>query len=175
MKWISGLLFVVFTVSLSFCGSSEQNIGSFDIEKVRQAAGGGDTTLAGGAAATPAPKENVTAVVLRVTAYLGVVIILIIGVAWFYRRGGLRAPRPGSPGAMDIIETLPLGQHRMLVMVRVMDEIYLLSNTATGMTLLDKIGGQKALDIIASSRGGGAILPFKDAFNNFMEKIKKPS
>jgi flagellar biogenesis protein FliO len=75
---------------------------------------------------------------------------------------------------MDIIETLPIGQNRMLLMVRILDEIYLISQTASSITMLDKIGGQKAMDIISSSKGGGTIMHFKDAFNSFMGKMKKP-
>jgi flagellar biosynthetic protein FliO len=168
--------FVAVVAAVPLSGAPQQDIGSFDIEKVRQAVGNGDTGLAG-APQAPAEREMATAVVLRITAYLGVVILLILGAAWFVRKGGFRPVRAGTPGAMDIVETLPIGQNRTLVMIRVMDEIYLVSQTANSVTLLDKIGGQKALDVIASSRGavGGAILPFRDAFNNFMGKIKKPS
>jgi len=154
-----------------------QDIGSFDIEKVRQAVGNGDSGPAAEASPAPVEREQVAKLALRVTAYLAVVIVLILAVAWFVRKGGLRPARSGPAGAMDIVETLSVGQNRTLVMVRVMDEIYLISQTVNTVALLDKIGGQKALDIIASSRegGGGAILPFRDAFNNFMGKIKKPS
>jgi hypothetical protein len=40
--------------------------------------------------------------------------------------------------------------------------------------LLEKIEGQRAIDLIASSKGGSSITQFRDAFNNFIGKIKKP-
>lgn len=153
---------------------AEGSIGDFDIEKVRTAVQRNDTGL-GEAAMPAAERESMTALVFRITLYLGIVIVLIVGIAWFVRRTGLKHLRTGGGGAMDVIETLSVGQNRMLLMVRVMDEIYLLSQTAAAITFIDKIGGQKALDIIASSKGGGTILHFKDAFNNFMGKIKKPA
>ena len=38
---------------------------------------------------------------------------------------------------------------------------------------LDKIEGNKAVELIASTKGGTSIVQFKDMFNNFMGKIKK--
>jgi flagellar biogenesis protein FliO len=170
-------MLVLLAVCFTAYGAGEPGggIGNFDIEKVRTATLHAGDTAAGPARTAPEPRENAPAIALRVTAYLGIVIVLILAVAWLVRKGGVRSMRPGGPGSMDIVETLQLGGGRMLIMVRVMDEIYCLAQTATAVTLLDKIGGQKALDIIASSRGGGTMLPFKDAFNSFMGKIRKPS
>jgi len=148
------------------------DIGNFDIGKVREAALSSDSTVSAHDTAVPVEREHVFSVIVRVVLYLVIVIVLIFGVAWFFRRQGLQAARGGG-GAMDIIETLPLGQNRMLVMVRVMDELYLLSQTVSSISLIEKISGQKALDIIASSKGGGTMLHFKDALNAFMGKMKK--
>jgi hypothetical protein len=55
-----------------------------------------------------------------------------------------------------------------------MDTVYLLGQTPTSIVLLEKIEGQKAIDLIASSKGGGgSVMQFKDVFNNFMGKNKK--
>ncbi|MBN1309552.1 MAG: flagellar biosynthetic protein FliO [Chitinispirillaceae bacterium] len=153
--------------------ADDGGIGDFNIAKVQKAArlnddGGGET------APPAAPRESITAVVLRMMLYLGIVVLLILAVAWFVRKSGLK-PLRGGGGAMDVVETLAMGQNRMLVLVRIMDEIYLVAQTPSTVTLLDKIGGQKALDIISASKGGGTVLPFRDAFNNFMGKIKKPA
>jgi flagellar biosynthetic protein FliO len=152
--------------------AGDQNIGDFDIEKVRNAVRTNDSSI-NGTASDAVVRESVTSLVLRITLYLGIVIVMIAGIAWLVKRGGIGAVRGGG-GAMDIVETLPVGQNRMLIMVRVMDEIYLVAQTSSAITLLDKIGGQKALDIIASSKGGGTILRFRDAFDHFLGKIKKP-
>lgn len=166
---VAALVILVISSSLFAAG---EDIGGFDIEKVRKAAQYSDTGLAD-APLPAAGRESMVMVTLRIILYLGIVIGLILAVAWFFRQKGLQAVRGGG-GAMDIIETLSIGQNRMLVIVRVLDEIYLLAQTASAVTLIDKIGGQKAMDIIASSRGGGTIMHFKDAFNSFMGKIKKP-
>lgn len=162
---------VILFISSSLFAEGE-DIGGFDIEKVRKAAQYTDTGLADASLPT-AERESLVPVVLRIMLYLGIVIILILVISWFIRQKGLQAVRGGG-GAMDIIETLSIGQNRMLVMVRILDEIYLVSQTPSSISLLDKIGGQKAMDIISSSKGGGTIMHFKDAFNNFMGKMKKP-
>lgn len=172
------LWLTVFFLLLSFMTANaddRENIGNFDIDKVREAVHSTDTGLA--ETETPLPgNESITLLVLRITLYLGLIIALIVFVAWVFRNRGLQVAIRGSGGgAMDVIETLPVGQNRMILMLRVMDEIYLLSQTATAITLLDKIGGDKAVEIISSSKGGGTIMPFKEAFNTFMGKIKKSS
>lgn len=162
----------VLVLSMQVSAVDTDNIGDFDISKVREAALTSDTTAGASEVAVPVEREHVFNVVLRLMLYLGVVIGLIAVCAWFFRRKGLQALRGGG-GAMDIIETLPVGQNRMLLMVRVMDEIYFMSQTSAHISLIEKIGGQKALDIIASSKGGGTIVHFKDALNSFMGKMKK--
>lgn len=165
------LLLVLLTGAGSLL-AEQRNIGGFDIDKVRKATQYADTGLG----ETPVPdngQESMVAVVMRIILYLGVVIVLILTVSWFFRRKGMQALRGGG-GAMDIIETLPTGQNRMLLIVRILDEIYLVAQTASSMTLLDKISGQKAMDIISSSKGGGTVMHFKDAFNSFIGKMKKP-
>lgn len=147
------------------------DIGNFDISKVREAATSGDS-LASLTSAPPVEREHVVSVIARVMFYLGIVVVIIMLAALFFKQRGLQSSR-GAGGAMDMIETLPIGTNRLLTMVRVMDEIYLLTQTASTVTLIDKIGGQKALDIIASSKGGGTMIHFKDALNNFMGKMKK--
>jgi flagellar biogenesis protein FliO len=74
---------------------------------------------------------------------------------------------------MDILETLPLGQNRSLVMVRVMDSILLLSQTPQTIVLLEKIEGAKAIELISLTKGGTSIVQFKDFFNTFIGKMKK--
>lgn len=74
---------------------------------------------------------------------------------------------------MDVLEILPFGQNRTITMVRVMDAVYLLGQTPQSIVLLEKIEGQKAIDLIASSKGGSSIVQFKDAFNSFLSKMKK--
>ena len=165
------LFLMALLLGVSSLSAQQKDIGGFDINKVRKATQYADTGLAD----TQVPdsgQESMVAVAVRIILYLGVVIVLIFAVSWFFKRKGMQALRGGG-GAMDIIETLPTGQNRMLLIVRILDEIYLVAQTVNSMTLLDKISGQKAMDIISSSKGGGTVMHFKDAFNSFMGKMKK--
>ena len=112
-SWMIFIFVITITAGTSIADSD--NIGNFDIEKVRKAAQQSDTL---GETVSPAEeRESITTLVLRVTLYLGVVIALIVGIAWVIRRNGLQSGRGSGSGAMDVIETLPIGQNRMLVMV----------------------------------------------------------
>jgi len=165
---------VVFIILASYVhnGTAQvEGIGKFDISKVREAAIADDSG-GGSLPEKTVERENVFSVIARIMFYLGVVVILIVIIALFFKKKARQGSR-GAGGAMDVIESLSIGANRMLVMVRVMDEIYLLSQTATAVVLIDKIGGQKALDMIASSKGGGTMIHFKDALNSFMGKMKK--
>jgi flagellar biogenesis protein FliO len=79
----------------------------------------------------------------------------------------------GGGNNMDTIEAIYFGQNRGAVLIRVADAVYLLGHTSENVVLLDKIEGEKAVELIASSRGGSTVMSFKDAFNNFMGKMKR--
>jgi hypothetical protein len=49
----------------------------------------------------------------------------------------------------------------------------LLSQTQSRIDVLDKVEGEKAVELIASSKGVVSISQFKDVFNSFMGKMKK--
>ena len=168
------IVFAVVMMTSSLAQEAAEDIGDFDIGKVRNAIYATDSGL-GETVAPEVKEEKLAAVIIRITVYLAIIISAILITAWFLRKNGMKAVRGGGGGAMDVIESISTGPNRSLTMVRVMDEIYLLSQTATNIEMLDKIGGQKALDIIASSKGGGTIMQFKDAFNNFMGKMRKTS
>ena len=138
---------------------------------------GADTALAGSAASIAGftrQPENYAIVLLRITGYLVLITALILCAAWAVRKigvAGVAKVRGGNN--MDIIETLYLGQNRGTALVRVGDSVYLIGHTPDNIVLLEKIEGEKAIELIASSKGGGTIINFKDAFNNFMGKMKK--
>jgi flagellar biogenesis protein FliO len=56
-----------------------------------------------------------------------------------------------------------------------MDSVLILGQTPQSITLLEKIEGQKAIEAIASVKGQGTIVPFKDMVNSFLGKMKKPA
>ena len=118
--------------------------------------------------------ENYAIVILRMIGYLAIVLIVIFAVAWIIRKIGLvGTSKVGGGGSMDIIEVLPFGQNRNAVLIRVADTVYLLGQTPESMVLLEKIEGQKAIDLIASTKSGTSVMNFKEAFNSFIGKMKK--
>jgi flagellar biosynthetic protein FliO len=167
--------------ALGFAGAisaqSRNEIGTFDIEKVRQAVSGADEKsidTATRASALPVIKnEKIGWLILRIAFYLLIVTGAIILISWGAKRIGLTGrSKIGGNGSMDTLEVLSLGPNRAIMLVRVMDRVYLLSQTQTNITVLDKIEGDKAVDLIASTKGGVSISQFKDVFNNFMGKMK---
>jgi flagellar biosynthetic protein FliO len=163
-------------ITLTQAQPSKSDIGTFDIGKVQQAVlDQKDSGTNSSAPITKKEAESYTWVILRMTLYLAIVIGVILAVAWIVKKIGIgNSSRIGGGGSMDILEALQFGQNRNAILVRVMDTVYLLGQTPTSIVLLEKIEGQKAIDLIASSKGGGgSVMQFKDVFNNFMGKNKK--
>ncbi|MCX7726461.1 MAG: flagellar biosynthetic protein FliO [Chitinispirillaceae bacterium] len=167
--------YFILIFAILFISEADSNInsqtGKFDIEKVREAATSSDSFYKGESKNLPVEKYNVMALTLRVTIILLLLIIGLLAISWFLRKN-TKSKHYGS-GAMDIIETLPLGQNRVLTLVRVTDIIYVLAHTSNSIEVVDKIEGQRALDILSSSKGGVSFMTFKEAFNSFMGKFKK--
>jgi flagellar biosynthetic protein FliO len=167
-------------IGVSAGAEQPQNaIGAFDIEKVQRAiAGAGNADTATGAVASevsPVKKsDSVGGIAMRICLYLSLIIGAIIAVVWGIKRLGLAGRSKIGGGSMDIMEALPIGQNRAIMLIRVMDKVYVLAQTQNSITLLDKIEGAAAVELISSSKGAISISQFKDVFNGFMEKIKKP-
>ncbi len=165
-------LFFVSVVQAQNPDSAET--GDFDIKKVREAVFSASDTALSENVQLRKNAENYSLVILRIILYLAVVIAVIFAAAWIVKKSGLTgSSRIGGGGAMDVLEVLPFGQNRTITMIRVMDAVYLLGQTPQSIVLLEKIEGQKAIDLIASSKGGSSIVQFKEAFNSFMGKMKK--
>ena len=179
-------------IALLFAGTGfsqpKEGIGNFDIEKVRRAVidpngpAAVDTDRASAASAsapqtsaTKTEKVNLGWLIVRLCFYFALIIGAILFVTWGIKRLGLAGRSKIRGGSMDILEALPLGQNRNVLLVRVTDKVYLLAQTQNQITVLDTITGEKALELISSSKGVVSIMQFKDVFNNFMGKMKKPS
>ncbi len=118
-------------------------------------------------------SDNYFFLSMRIVGYL-ILIALLIGTAlWFIKKMGLSGTSRIGGGSMDLLEALPIGQNRSLILVRVMNTVYVLAQTPQNITLLETIEGEKAVELIASTKGGTSIVQFKDVFNNFIGKIKK--
>jgi flagellar biogenesis protein FliO len=155
-----------------------RSIGKFDINKVRELSNDPRTVQPQtGAITTENVKKetaNLVFTVLRIIGSLALIIALVFAVSWLIRRSGLTGTsRIGGGGTMDILEVLPLGQNRNAVLFRVMDTVYLCSQTPSSIALIDKIEGQRAVDLLTSSKGTSTVVKFKDAFSQFVSRIKK--
>ena len=179
-------------IALLFAGTAyaqpKEGIGNFDIEKVRRAVidpngpAAVDTDRASAASAsapqttaTKTEKVNLGWLIVRLCFYFALIIGAILFVTWGIKRLGLAGRSKIRGGSMDVLEALPLGQNRNVLLVRVTDKVYLLAQTQNQITVLDTITGEKALELISSSKGVVSIMQFKDVFNNFLGKMKKPS
>ena len=154
----------------------KNGIGSFDIEKVRQAVtqpANALTVDSASDAPTAVKSESIGWLMARMGFYLALVIGAIYAVMWFVKRFGLAGRSKIGGGSMDTLEVLPLGPNRAVMLVRVTDRVYLLAQTPGAISVLDKIEGEKAIEVIASSKGVVSISQFKDVFSSFMGKIKK--
>ena len=176
---------LIFLSALSAYPQSRQDIGSFDINKVARDVAGQESALAADTSAprTDAParmsritgrqNENWTLVCLRIGLYLFITIAAIFLVIWGIKRIGLAGRSKIGGGSMDVLEALPLGQNRNIVLVRVVDKVYLIGTTQNSISVLQTIEGQKALELISSTKGVVSMAQFKDVFNNFMGKFRK--
>lgn len=176
------LLILSCTIAVqSVCAQGDtgrRSIGKFDIDKVRELSTDPKAVLPQtGAITAENPKKetaNLVFTVLRIIGSLALIIALVFGVSWCIRKSGLTGTsRIGGGGTMDILEVLPLGQNRNVVLFRVMDTVYLCSQTPSSIALIDKIEGQRAVDLLTSSKGASTVVKFKDAFNQFVSRIKK--
>lgn len=175
LKQVSLFFLILFINSYSQAQQFKSETGDFDLKKVTEAAFTGVDTSIADSLSLNKETENYTVVIFRVIVYLAIVIAVIFGVAWIVRKSGLTGTsKIGGGGSMDILEILPLGQNRNVSLVRVMDSVYLLGQTPNSIVLLEKIEGQKAIDLISSSKDGSSIVQFKDALSSFLSKMKKP-
>jgi len=171
--------FAFFFVMQAVVAQPRQDIGSFNIDEVRQQLEqqrtAADTTAAR-PAVTRQRAEGWGVIMLRISGYLALVSVLILVVLWVMKKTGVAGTAARSiPASMDVLETLPLGQGRAIVLVRLLDSVLVLAQTAQNVTLVEKLDGQKALEVISSAKGGSSIVQFKDMFNTFMGKMKKPA
>jgi flagellar biosynthetic protein FliO len=163
-----------------FSQETEQKVGKFSIEKVKALAN--DPSVTAVVQDNDADQKNngnpatsYTLIIFRIFGSLVVIIALIYLVSWLIRKSGLGGgtSRIGGGGSMDVLEVLPLGQNRHAVLLRVMDTVYLCGHTQSNISLIDKIEGQRAIEIMTAGKGASTVVPFKEAFNQFMTKIKR--
>ncbi len=135
-----------------------------------------DSTLTGTSLPMHSKSETIGfgTLVVRIAGYLALVAVLILGIAWFLRKSGARGRSPAG-GAIDIVENISIGQGRNVTLVRIQDTILVVGHTPHTVALLDRIEGQKAVELIAATKGGTSVEQFKDVFSTFVGKMKKSS
>ena len=181
MKKVLALTIVILLAALAF-GQSDSNktISSFDINKVRQALGAVDSgsavTAVTAAVPAAAPKRtpvNVTLVILRIVGWLALFTLVFVGLAWGIKKLGLAGKsKLGGGGAMDLLEVLPLGQNRSVMLVRILDKVYAVGQTPQAINLLTAFDETTSVKLITSAKSV-SLTQFKDAFAHFMGKLQK--
>jgi flagellar biosynthetic protein FliO len=175
---IAGVV-LLFAASIAMAQEQKKSeIKGFDIDKVRELSE--NPRALGPAADSPAVRDaaretpNYAFIFFRIGLSLVIIIALIFGVSWLIRKSGLAGTsRIGGGGSMDVLEVLPLGQNRNVVLFRVMDTVYLCGQTPSSISMIDKIEGPRAVELLTSSKGPSTVVHFKEAFNQFLSKIKK--
>jgi len=113
--------------------------------------------LPGHALADEAPRTGADAIpsfgplLLQVSLSLLFVCLL----AWLMIRFGLaRLKPPASPEAhMELLDRLPLGARRSIVMLRAVDRVLVVGDTEAGLTLLSDLGPGSALTLTREDDG----------------------
>jgi len=152
--------------------------GDFDMGALRRelgapvGAGAADSVAMAAQAAAPKP-ENLMVVVLRIAGYLALILGTIVVVGWLLKKGGIAGGSRLGGGSMDVLEALSLGPNRSIVLVRVTDSVLLIAQTPTSISVLEKFDGQKAAELVASSKGIVSMTKFKDALSMFLGKQRK--
>jgi flagellar biosynthetic protein FliO len=157
------------------------DIGGFDINKVASAVAGQNNQFmpeTGKVAASVQKfagkkEENWLFVCMRIGFYLAITILAIFLLIFGIKKAGFATRSKIGGGSMDVLEALPLGQHKSVALVRIVDKVYVIGQTQTGMNVLDTIEGQKALELISTTKGVVSMMQFKEVFNSFMGKFKK--
>ncbi len=131
------------------------------------------TTL-GSVSVNTGKSESIAMLLVRITISLLILSMLVVAVLWLMKKAGLSgSSRLGGGASMDVIEVLPLGQNRNIMLVRLLDKVLVVAQTATHTVLLDTIEGQRAIELIAGRSEGPTMAQFKDVFGNFIDKLKK--
>jgi flagellar biogenesis protein FliO len=176
--FLCGILCIVAVVP--HITAQNRQTGNFDIRKVQEAIkADSEDSLSRALYASPGDLqsektgESYTLVTLRIVGYLVLLSGIIFCGIWFVKKLGLAGTSRIGGGSMDLLEALPVGQNRSLILVRVMNVVYVLAQTPQQVTVLEKIDGDRAVELIASTKGGTSIVQFKEVFNNFLGKIKK--
>jgi len=91
---------------------------------------------------------------LRPLSALAFVLLLILGAAWLARRHPRLMGRRRAGGLLEVLETLPLGNRRYLLLLRMGERRGLLAVAGDRVALLDEIPGETFDQTLARTTPG---------------------
>ncbi len=151
-----------------------QEKNGFDLNKVRQAV---NDDLKENGSENDNPKNediNYGFLIFKMIGYVLFLTLIVISIIWGLKKTGFfGAPPTVTVRSMDVLESLPLGPNRSIVLVRMMDQVLVLGQTAQSITTLGKIEGQQAVELITAGDSEDTVRNFKDVFGKFVNKMKK--
>ncbi|MFW5960476.1 MAG: flagellar biosynthetic protein FliO [Chitinivibrionales bacterium] len=158
---------------------SSDSVSERKLQKVRDEFRGGnigtDTLDVSGIGDSGGSESSPSLLSLTVRIVISLIlIILVLYLLMFLLKKGSKAggSDTGSGGSMDLIESIYTGPGSSVVLVRILDSVYVLGQTSKGISFIDKIEGEKAVEAIAMTKSGPDITGFKEVFSNFMNKVK---
>ncbi len=92
---------------------------------------------------------SITGVLMRTMGGLLVVFILMLGLAFAWKKFGMRAPRAATGTHMELVETLSIGVKRSLSLVRVGDQMLVVGSGEHDLTLMTSMPTDQCPEIPA--------------------------
>lgn len=108
-----------------------------------------------GIAAAQSNASSATTGLIQIVAALGVVIVVMLAMAWFMKRVGGFSPLHRIP--MKVISAVSLGNRERVVVVEVADQWLVLGVTPQQITMLSSLPKQEAPSLATSVAGQSAI------------------
>jgi flagellar biogenesis protein FliO len=126
----------------------------------------------------PLPKTpNLGATVVKMIIALAVILLLLGGITYGFKRFAFKGPRNISKsGLMDVLESMSFMPGKHLCLVRVSDRVLLLGVSPEDIHILCEFQGPKALEIIEATDKGNMpklLTQFSDHLNGFLGKFKE--
>ena len=170
---ISAVIFTTFSINAQ---SQSDTLTRFDFSKVQTAIAGKAGNSGSNQVGLP-KTPSITAVILKMIFWLAVVLFLLAGAVYVFRKFASYGKKIGSRSSnLDILETAGIMPGKTLSLVRVADKVLLLGISQDTITCLTEFSGERALEMIQTTgkeNAPKAVMQFSESLNFFMEKFKK--
>lgn len=126
------------------------------------------------ATAAPLPGESIGTYVIRLTLSLILVVVLIYGAVYLFRRlAGARTAGSGMRNSIRILGHYYLGPRKALYLVEMVNRILVLGVTNTSIQLVTEIKDPETIDVLRREWGSeGFHYPFSKYLDRFLGKPK---